>query len=142
MSDPSQYPGSGPADGWDKPPPYPEANPYWNLPPDQSYGQYPGGYPQGNWQPGGWGGPPKRSGLAIASLVCGIGIVLFGVFAGIPAVITGVMARNRIRMSQGAETGNGMALAGIILGSLSILVTIVVLFGVAVGKAHVSGSPT
>lgn len=59
----------------------------------------------------------RDSSLAIASLVCGLAswcIVPF--FGALAAVITGHMGKKEIRESQGALTGDGMALAGLILG--------------------------
>ena len=53
------------------------------------------------------------NGLAIASLVCGIAQFAVGV-TFIPAIICGHMARRQIR--QTGEAGDGMALAGLILG--------------------------
>src|SRR5277367_1977277 len=69
--------------------------------------------------------PPKTSTLAIWSLVLGILGILFllacisPLFA-IPAVICGHMAGSRIKRSSGVLTGDGMALAGLITGYVSI----------------------
>ncbi len=69
-----------------------------------------------------WHNPPT-SGLAIASLVCGIvGLVTCMVFVGIPAVICGHMALNRIANSPTLIVGRGMALAGLVCGYLSSLI--------------------
>lgn len=71
------------------------------------------------------GAAAPTSGLAIASLVCGIvGATLcyFCALAGIPAVICGHMALSRIRNSPGTQ-GRGMALAGLILGYVWIGLT-------------------
>jgi hypothetical protein len=57
--------------------------------------------------------------VGILSLVlglCGCGIVL-----GPIAIYHGTQARYRIRMSNGRLGGNGMALAGMLLGGLSVL---------------------
>lgn len=71
--------------------------------------------------------PQKTSGLAVTSLILGaLGVLGFfcgGVLLGIPAIITGLIARGKIRSS--GEKGGGMAVAGVALGSLSIVVTIV-----------------
>ncbi len=57
------------------------------------------------------------SSLAIASLVCGLLAWSFVPFFGaIAAIITGHIAKKEIRESQGALSGDGMALAGLILG--------------------------
>lgn len=71
---------------------------------------------------------PRKSGLAIASLACGIASVLcLGMIAGIPAVICGHIAHSKINRSSGLLTGAGMALAGLVMGYLSIFLTVVVL---------------
>ena len=73
---------------------------------------------------------PKRKtpGIAIASLVCGIlSWVCAGPLAAIPAVITGHMALGRIKRSAGALGGRGLAIAGLILGYISIVATVVLL---------------
>jgi Domain of unknown function (DUF4190)/Domain of unknown function (DUF1707) len=58
------------------------------------------------------------SGLAIGSLVCGIAELFTLGFAAIPAVILGHLARNQIK--QTGERGEGMAVAGLVLGYLGI----------------------
>ena len=71
--------------------------------------------------------PAKSSGLAISSLICGI-ISCLGclLLAGIPAIICGHMAKSRIKQSEGTISGNGMATAGLVLGYLSLVLTLVV----------------
>lgn len=75
----------------------------------------------------------KTNSLAIVSLVLGIVSIplLFlngcGVLFGIGALITGLIARGQIKSSAGAQTGDGLALAGVILG-----VIVGVLIGIAV----------
>jgi hypothetical protein len=56
---------------------------------------------------------PPTNGLAIASLVCGVGVFVIGL-TFIPAIICGHIARRQIR--QTGEQGGGLALAGLILG--------------------------
>jgi hypothetical protein len=69
-----------------------------------------------------------NSGLAIASLVLGIlSMVCTGILTAIPAVITGHMARGEIRKSAGRIDGDGMALTGLILGYITIALTVVAL---------------
>jgi Tfp pilus assembly protein PilE len=68
--------------------------------------------------------PVKTSALAIWSLVLGIlGFLCFSFFTGIPAIICGHMGRSKIRESQGALQGDGLALAGLILGYIGTIVT-------------------
>ncbi len=76
--------------------------------------------------------PQEKSGLAIASLILGLAGFLLTFFTGIPAIITGHMARARIKESGGAIGGSGMALAGLILGYLTtLLLPIIILAGLA-----------
>jgi hypothetical protein len=123
----------------DTPPP-----PQDPSPPQQPWQQPAYGAPQqwGAHQPMGvqqqWGAPPftppkKTNGLAITSLVCGLGWIVVGplaVFTGIAAVITGHIARKQIRARD--ENGAGMALAGLILGYISIVFSIIAAIGIAV----------
>ena len=64
--------------------------------------------------------------LAIASLACGLaGIPLFGLVAGLVAVLLGVLALSAIRAT--AQRGLGLALAGVILGSVDVTGWIILL---------------
>ena len=68
----------------------------------------------------------KTSTLAIVSLVAGIlGWSLLPWLGSLGAIITGHMARSEIRRSAGAIDGNGYAIAGLVLGWGSVIVTIV-----------------
>ena len=70
----------------------------------------------------------EEKGLAIASFVLGIlSMVCFGFLAGIPAIICGHIARSRVRRSPAQYTGAGFALAGLIMGYFSIIVTFLIL---------------
>jgi Domain of unknown function (DUF4190)/Domain of unknown function (DUF1707) len=69
------------------------------------------------------------SGLAIGSLVCGI-LELFTLgFAAIPAVILGHLARTQIRRT--GERGDGMAIAGLVLGYLGIGIWTLIIIALA-----------
>jgi hypothetical protein len=69
--------------------------------------------------------PATTSGLAIASLVCGIvSLVSCMIFLGIPAVICGHMAMRQIANSRNLVNGQGMALAGLVCGYLTSLLTL------------------
>jgi len=52
--------------------------------------------------------------MAIVSLICGIGQVMFWPLITIPAIVLGHVARRQIRRT--GEQGSGLALAGLILG--------------------------
>jgi hypothetical protein len=76
------------------------------------------------------------SGLAIASMVCGlVGFMLcyFCALLGIPAVICGHMALKQMNESPLPMTGRGMAITGLILGYLWIALTLLAIFAVAFG---------
>ncbi|HEY6273199.1 MAG TPA: DUF4190 domain-containing protein [Terriglobales bacterium] len=66
-------------------------------------------------------GAQETDGKAIGSLILGI-LAMFplGLIAGIPAVVLGHLSRKSIRESMGRLTGDGMALAGLIMGYLSV----------------------
>lgn len=73
-------------------------------------------------------GPTRTSGWAIASLVFGIvGGILF-------AIVFGVIAKDRIRRSNGALTGDQMATAGIALGTVWAVVVIAALLITEIDK--------
>jgi hypothetical protein len=61
----------------------------------------------------------RTNGLAIASLVCGICQIGFPVPTGLVAIFLGHAARRRIRRT--GERGDGLALAGLILGYLGLV---------------------
>lgn len=70
--------------------------------------------------------PPKNSALAIWSLVLGIlSLTMCSLFTGIPAIICGHMACGRIKRSGGLLTGQGLALAGLITGYISLAFLVV-----------------
>jgi len=72
--------------------------------------------------------PPQQNGLAMTSFVLSLlSLVCFGFLAGIPAVICGHLARARARRSPGQYGGAGFALAGLIMGYVAVVVTLVIL---------------
>lgn len=97
--------GGPPAGGQPYMSPYP--------PPPPPYGQpvYP---PLGGWQMN-----PPTSGLAIASLVCGIVGFFVAGMTSIPAVICGHLAWPATKSGQ--ASGHGMVITGLILGYLQIV---------------------
>jgi hypothetical protein len=104
----------------------------WAPPQVPTPPSWPGG-PPGGWQQAGYPVPRRTNGLAIASLVCGCAIVLiwpFAPFLAIAAVITGHMARRRIRVT--GEQGAGMALAGLIIGYVGIALSVLAIIGLSI----------
>ena len=78
--------------------------------------------------------------MAIISLVTGLlGWFAFPIIGAIVAVITGHMARREIRDSYGGQSGDGLAVAGLILGYLNLAMTcvgilvVVLVFGGMIG---------
>jgi hypothetical protein len=68
----------------------------------------------------------RPDGFAIGALVCGI-VPFFG---GIPAIILGHVARGQIKRN--GDRGDGMAIAGLVLGYLWVsLWVLILLFGIA-----------
>ena len=77
----------------------------------------------------------KTAGIAITSLVFGIlGLICLGPLGAIPAVICGHIAKSKIKASAGVLQGDGLALAGLILGYVSIGL-MVVMFPIYAGIA-------
>ena len=77
--------------------------------------------------------PPPTNGLAIASFVLGlVGWVPCGI-GSVVAIVLGFVARNQIRESHGRQGGDGLALAGIVLGfvAITLLIAIIVLGAVS-----------
>ena len=77
----------------------------------------------------------KTNGMAVASLVSGIlGLTLCAGIGSILALIFGYVGRGQIKRSQGMEGGSGMAMAGIILGWIGTILTIL-MFVLLIGGA-------
>jgi Domain of unknown function (DUF4190) len=114
--------------------------------PSPPYVQPPQGQysPDGHWwwngvqwvpvaQPPGWYAPAARKAntMAVASLV--LSILWLGGLGSLLAVIFGISGRKQIERSQGQENGEGLAIAGLIVGILGLLWTaffIAVIIGV------------
>ena len=93
---------------------------------------YPGPYGQPPYgqQPYGYGYPPPRrtNGRAIASMVLGL-IWLYWI-GSILALVFGYVARKQIR--ERGESGDGMAIAGIVLGWVGVgIIALVLVIGLA-----------
>jgi hypothetical protein len=90
-------------------------------------------YPPAGYPPPGYPSSPgpRTSPNAIVALVLGI-IALTGCgLAGIPAVVLGYRARREIRESAGQQEGDGLALAGVVLGWIGVALTAVLVVGFA-----------
>lgn len=106
--------------------PVPASTSAWlNVPPAQypSQGQYsPQALYPGQSQPYSGMAQAQTDGGAIVSLVLGISsfALCLSFITGIPAIIVGHISWSKIRRSAGRLKGEGMALAGLILGYLSL----------------------
>ena len=78
------------------------------------------------------------NGLAVASLVCSL-LWVFGV-GSVLAVVFGFVARSQIKRSGDGQRGNGLALAGIIVGFVGI-VGMVLIITVAIAVDHQCHQP-
>jgi hypothetical protein len=98
---------------------------------------------------------PRTDGMAIAALVIGI-VAGVGIFCyGVPAIILGPIAiylgrraQRQIKASGGALTGNGLAMAGWIIGLVAAILGVIyllfIILGVtllATGALHLTPSP-
>ena len=70
--------------------------------------------------------PTVTSGKAIASLILGI-LLVFACLTGVPAILFGRSALREIRLSEGRLRGRRMAVAGIVLGLLGCLYTLLLI---------------
>jgi hypothetical protein len=71
-----------------------------------------------DWQHGRHRQPAVTNGYAIASLV--LGIVWLWWLGSVLALVFGHTARNQINASDGRQSGEGLAIAGIVLGWIGI----------------------
>ena len=70
--------------------------------------------------------PEKTSGLAIASLVLGLFSFVLVCLTGIPAIVCGIVALTQTSRPDEKTKGQGMAITGIVLGSLGVLFSLIV----------------
>jgi len=138
------------------PPGYPAPQPGYPAYPQPGYPQsgYPApqpGYPQPGYpaypqsgypQPGyGIGGMPLgKNSLAITSLVLsliaipGVFLCFFGLFLGVPAIITGGIAIGQCKRT--GQDGRGMAVAGVVIGGVALVLEVVYVIAVGVTFSH------
>ena len=124
--EPAAYPPpEAPQPGYPTPQPYPAAYPSPGPYPGAPGGYFPYAVPR-----------PGNSGLAVASLVTSI-VGFFLSFVGIGwlismvGVVLGFIALNQIK--QTGQSGRGMAIAGIVIGSLMFVLGLILLLSIGVG---------
>lgn len=95
----------------------------------QQPGPYAGGYPQGAYAP-----PPATNTMAILALIFGI------IFAPL-GIVFGFIARGQIKRT--GESGDGLALAGIIIGGIfTLLIIVYIIFIIVIIGAAASAIPS
>jgi len=125
-------------------PGYGQGQPDYGSP---GYGQPPGYPPPGYGQQPGYGGSqnPSTNGKAIASLITGISALVLalctcgvGGLVGLVAAFLGFKGRGDIKASGGRQTGDGLALGGIITGLVAVLIAVaaIALFAIAIASGH------
>jgi hypothetical protein len=146
MSDQPQYPSypgsdepQGQQPGQQQPPPpgygqAPQGPPAYGQPAygqpaygQPAYGQPAYGQPAYGQPAYGYGypAPPRTSGKAMWSMIVGIISIVFcylGVLIGPVAIVLAVLGKKDIKRSNGAQTGEGMATAGLITGIVGTVV--------------------
>ena len=141
------YPGSegtqpappSPPPGQQPPPPgFGQSPPaYGQQPPpppgygQQPYGQPAYGQPAYGQQPYGYAQAPRTNQKALWGMILGIVSIVFcclGVLIGPAGIIVSVLGRKDIQRSNGAEAGEGMAIAGLITGIVGTVVQALFIF--------------
>lgn len=116
---------------------------------EQQYGQQPYGQDAAYAQQGGygastqqWGQQPQRNTLALVTLILGIAGFFTGL-TGLAAIVTGHLSLSQIKKS--GEEGRPLALTGLILGYVTVglsvlaIVFVVVMFAIFGGIASTGG---
>lgn len=88
-----------------------------------------------------WSAPAASGGtegLAVVSLILSV-LWIFGL-GSIAGIVTGVVARRRIRRSHGTKTGNGLAIAGIVVGILTLALTVLFVLALSLFAVWGGGS--
>ncbi len=130
QNQPPQYPQQAyPPTGYEQPPAYQQTPGY-----DPAYAYPATAYPATAYP--GYAGPmpPKTSGMAIASLVLSLlGLVILPLIGPVLGVIFGHMALGEIKRSGGAVEGQGLAMAGLVIGYVLLGITLLVCGIIAIG---------
>lgn len=95
---------------------------------------------QGAWCPPVPVAQPATNSMAVAALICGLGEFFTMGLTAIPAVIFGHMARKQVRET--GQRGDGMALAGLVLGWAAIGLFAAVIAGLIVAATVTSHAHT
>ncbi len=107
--------------------------------PAAGFGGPPGGAPPGYGGMPGGGGPgfpggavgASTSGLAVVALI--LSIIWLGGLGDVLAIIFGLIALSQIKAAQGMKTGKGLAVAGMIIGTLGLVATVALYAAIGLG---------
>ena len=142
---PTNYPGPG-HDGF-APPGYPPPPGYQaGYPPPPGYPPpgYPPGYPPApgypSYDPYALGKPPGTNGKAIAALVTAIGGLVLCGLPSIAGIILGIIAMRETKRT--GQDGYGLALAGLIIGSVVVALAVLYIVFMVVIMASSSSYET
>ena len=121
-----------------------DPGPTGGRPEEHSYGRSYGAPPPGA---GPTPEPPRPAPLAVAGLVTGIiGVIpcCWGIgLVSVAAVVLGILGRRQVQESAGALRGDGLAVAAIVLGVVSLLASVaywvLLLTGVIDPRFYVGG---
>jgi hypothetical protein len=80
------------------------------------------------------GAPPRTNALAGVSLGFGIGQFMIPIFGAFIAIICGHIARAQIRRT--GESGDGLAVAGLVLGYLGVLIPALITTLIVIAVNH------
>lgn len=80
---------------------------------------------------------PKTNGLAIASLVCSLATFMFCGVGSILGIVFGHIARHQTKRT--GDAGSGMALAGLIIGYVTLALGVIVFGAIAIFANYVNG---
>ncbi|WP_418959405.1 DUF4190 domain-containing protein [Streptomyces tritici] len=144
---PSVTPPAGVPTGDVPPPPVAPTGPGYGYPtaptpPGGAYGYPAPAYPAYGYGQQGWGQQPQN-GMGTASMVLGILALCLFCFYGLPSIVLGALALifgilGRKRVQRGEANNAGQALAGIIMGSIGVVlgVAMIALFGFIIANAE------
>ncbi len=83
---------------------------------------------------------PATNGMAIASLVFGV-FWMFGL-GSVLAVIFGFIAKKQIEESDGTQGGQGLAIAGLVLGFFGVAMFVIAIIALAAASTSLPQYPT
>lgn len=108
-------------------PPYPTYPAYPSYP-DPGYGAYPYPYAAPGYYPWIYAPPAPRLGTwSLVSMIMGaISIVSFQGILAILAIIFGFIGLNEVKKSAGQVEGHGLAIAGLVMGFISLAIGLVI----------------